>query len=31
MPVIDQSSIFPELKNHAFQDNASEAIHRYIN
>jgi len=30
-PVIDQSSIFPDLNNNAFQDNASEAIHRYIN
>lgn len=29
-PVIDQSSIFPDLNNHAFQDNASEAIHRFI-
>ena len=29
--VIDQSSIFPVLKNEQFQDNASEAIHRFIN
>ena len=30
-PVIDQSTIFPDLNNHAFQDNASEAIHSFIN
>ncbi len=30
-PVIDQSTIFPDLNNAAFQDNANEAIHRYIN
>ena len=30
-PVIDQSSIFPDLNNHDFQDNASEAIHRFLN
>ena len=30
-PVIDQSTIFPDLNNASFQDNANEAIHRYIN
>jgi NAD(P)-dependent dehydrogenase (short-subunit alcohol dehydrogenase family) len=30
-PVIDQSSIFPDLKNTTYQDNANEAIHRFIN
>lgn len=30
-PVIDQSTIFPDLNNATFQDNANEAIHRYIN
>jgi NAD(P)-dependent dehydrogenase (short-subunit alcohol dehydrogenase family) len=30
-PLVDQSSIFPDLNNPAFQDNANEAIHRYIN
>jgi NAD(P)-dependent dehydrogenase (short-subunit alcohol dehydrogenase family) len=29
-PVVDQSTIFPPLNNTVFQDNASEAIHRYI-
>ncbi len=29
-PVVDQSTIFPDLKNTAFQDNANEAIHRFI-
>lgn len=29
-PVIDQSTIFPDLKNTAYQDNASKAIHRFI-
>lgn len=29
--VIDQSSIFPNLNNHSYQDNASQAIHRFIN
>jgi NAD(P)-dependent dehydrogenase (short-subunit alcohol dehydrogenase family) len=30
-PVIDQSTLFQDLKNTAFQDNANEAIHRFIN
>ena len=29
-PVIDQSSIFPDLKNPSYQDNANAAIHRFI-
>ena len=29
-PVMDQSTIFPDLNNTDFQDNASEAIHRFI-
>lgn len=29
--VIDQSTIFPDLKNTRYQDNANEAIHRFIN
>ncbi len=29
-PVIDQSSIFPDLNNTAYQDNANSAIHRFI-
>ena len=29
-PVIDQSIIFPDLKNEVYQDNANEAIHRFI-
>lgn len=29
-PVVDQSSIFPDLSNAAYQDNANEAIHRFI-
>ena len=29
-PVIDQSAIFPDLSNPAYQDNANEAIHRFI-
>lgn len=29
-PVVDQSPIFSDLSNHAFQDNANEAIHRFI-
>ncbi len=28
--VIDQSSIFPDLNNDSFQDNASKAIHKFI-
>jgi hypothetical protein len=30
-PVIDQGTIFPDLNNEGFQDNAVEAIHRAIN
>ncbi len=30
-PVIDQSSIFPDLNNAIFQDNANAAIHRFVN
>ncbi len=30
-PVVDQSTIFPDLKNNSFQDNANAAIHRFIN
>lgn len=29
-PVIDQSTIFPNLNNEVYQDNANEAIHRFI-
>ena len=29
-PVIDQSIIFADLKNETYQDNANEAIHRFI-
>lgn len=29
-PVVDQSEIFPDLANRSFQDNANEAIHRFI-
>ena len=29
-PLIDQSLIFADMKNEAFQDNANEAIHRFI-
>ena len=29
-PIIDQSNIFPDLNNATFQDNANEAIHRFI-
>lgn len=29
-PVVDQSSIFPNLKNEEYQDNANLAIHRFI-
>lgn len=28
--VVDQSTIFPDLENESFQDNAYEAIHRFI-
>ena len=30
-PVIDQSSIFPDLNNATYQDNANEAIQRFVN
>ncbi|MCP4310403.1 MAG: SDR family NAD(P)-dependent oxidoreductase [Bacteroidetes bacterium] len=30
-PVIDQGALFPDLNNPAYQDNANEAIHRFIN
>ncbi len=29
-PLVDQADIFPDLANPAFQDNANEAIHRFI-
>jgi NAD(P)-dependent dehydrogenase (short-subunit alcohol dehydrogenase family) len=29
-PVTDQAGIFPDLRNASFQDNASQAIHRFI-
>jgi NAD(P)-dependent dehydrogenase (short-subunit alcohol dehydrogenase family) len=29
-PVVDQADIFPDLRNAMFQDNASQAIHRFI-
>ena len=29
-PIVDQSDIFPDLKNTAFQDNANKAIHSFI-
>jgi NAD(P)-dependent dehydrogenase (short-subunit alcohol dehydrogenase family) len=29
-PVVDQADIFPDLANPTFQDNANEAIHRFI-
>jgi NAD(P)-dependent dehydrogenase (short-subunit alcohol dehydrogenase family) len=29
-PVVDQEGIFPDLGNASFQDNANEAIHRFI-
>ncbi|MEM6347951.1 MAG: SDR family NAD(P)-dependent oxidoreductase [Bacteroidota bacterium] len=29
-PVVDQSSIFPDLSNELYQDNANEAIHRFV-
>jgi len=29
-PVIDQSEIFPDLANKPYQDNANEAVHRFI-
>jgi hypothetical protein len=30
-PIIDQSLIFSDLNNTRFQDNANEAVHRFIN
>ncbi|GLU51463.1 SDR family NAD(P)-dependent oxidoreductase [Dyadobacter frigoris] len=30
-PVVDQSTIFPDLKNEAYQDNACEAVRRHFN
>jgi len=30
-PVIDQGTLFQDLKNTAFQDNANKAIHKFIN
>lgn len=29
-PVVDQAGIFPDLVNTAYQDNADQAIHRFI-
>jgi hypothetical protein len=29
--VVDQSSIFPDLSNPTYQDNAAAAIHQFIN
>jgi NAD(P)-dependent dehydrogenase (short-subunit alcohol dehydrogenase family) len=29
-PVVDQAGIFPDLRNATFQDNANQAIHRFI-
>jgi NAD(P)-dependent dehydrogenase (short-subunit alcohol dehydrogenase family) len=29
-PVVDQADIFPDLRNPSFQDNANQAIHRFI-
>ncbi len=29
-PVIDQSAIFPDLANKTYQDNASDAVHRFV-
>lgn len=29
-PVVDQAEIFPDLSNPAFQDNANEAVHRFL-
>ena len=28
--LIEQSNLFPDLKNESYQDNANEAIHRFI-
>ena len=30
-PLVDQGTIFDDLNNKTFQDNANEAIHRFIN
>ena len=29
-PLVNQADIFPDLANPSFQDNANEAIHRFI-
>ena len=29
--MVDQSTFYTDLKNTSFQDNADEAIHRFIN
>jgi hypothetical protein len=29
-PVANQADIFPDLRNASFQDNANQAIHRFI-
>jgi hypothetical protein len=29
-PIIDQAEIFPDLANQQFQDNANEAVHRFL-
>lgn len=29
-PVVDQSTIFPDLKNETYQDNAYNAVHRFV-
>ncbi len=29
-PMVDQSEIFPDLANASYQDNASDAVHRFI-
>jgi hypothetical protein len=29
-PMVDQAEIFPDLANPSFQDNASDAIHRFL-
>jgi NAD(P)-dependent dehydrogenase (short-subunit alcohol dehydrogenase family) len=29
-PVVDQSEIFPDLANETYQDNAAEAVHRFV-
>lgn len=30
-PLVDQADIFPDLRNQSFQDNANQAIHRFVN